>query len=136
LRPIGSTAADRRQESEVREKLPKGLDDASTLRAEDWELQREVCGGDPVFFEVQTALLGVERKFRGMTRRTGIFEALERSLRAGMYQNEQEAVEVESQKGERRKEAREVRQERVEPQQLDLFPDDGEKDGNCPEGVG
>jgi hypothetical protein len=71
-----------------------------------------------------------------MTRRTGIFEALERSRRAGMYQNEQEAVEVESRKEERRKEAREGRQERVEPQHRDLFPDDRAKDGNGPEGVG
>jgi hypothetical protein len=40
------------------------------------------------------ALLGVERQFRGMSRRAGIFEVLEERLRAGLYPNEQEAVAV------------------------------------------
>src|SRR5262249_15060162 len=56
------------------EPFPRREDDGTALRADDWELLREVCGDDPVFFDVQVALLGVERKFRGMSRRSGIYE--------------------------------------------------------------
>src|SRR5262245_55640153 len=60
-------------------------DDGNGLRADDWQLLREVCGEDRVFFELQVGLLGVERRFRGMTRRPGVFGALEERLKAGLY---------------------------------------------------
>jgi DNA sulfur modification protein DndC len=46
---------------------------------------REVCGDDAAFFDLQVALLGVERQFRGMSRRSGVFEDLEKRLRTGLY---------------------------------------------------
>src|SRR5207237_367906 len=57
--------------------FPKKADDGNWLRQEDWELLRELCGDDKAFFDLQVSLLGVERRFRGMTRRSGVFEALE-----------------------------------------------------------
>ncbi len=69
-------------------------DEGSGLRADDWELLREVCGGDQALFDLQVALLGVERQFRGMSRRAGIYEVLEDRLRTGIYGTEQEAVTV------------------------------------------
>ena len=51
------------------EKFPKRGDDGNGLRADDWELLREVCGDDQAFFDLQVSLLGVERQFRGMSRR-------------------------------------------------------------------
>ncbi len=62
------------------------------LRADDWEVLREICGDDQTFFDLQVSLLGVERQFRGMSRRAGIFETLEERLRSGLYGSEQEAV--------------------------------------------
>jgi DNA sulfur modification protein DndC len=106
------------------EKFPKGLDDTSALKAEDWELLREVCGGDAVFFEMQTALLGVERKFRGMSRRTGIFEALEKRLRTALYPNEQEAVEAEIERKKRLQEAEQLGRDPTEGKQRELFSED------------
>jgi DNA sulfur modification protein DndC len=64
------------------------------LHADDWQLLREICGTDATFFDLQVALLGVERQFRGMARRSGIFEALEDRLRTGIYGSEQDAVTV------------------------------------------
>jgi DNA sulfur modification protein DndC len=64
------------------------------LQADDWGVLREVCGDDPVLFDLQVALLGVERQFRGMARRTGVHDALEERLKVGLFGNEQEAVEV------------------------------------------
>jgi DNA sulfur modification protein DndC len=86
-------------------------DDGNGLRGDDWELLREVCGGEQAFFDLQVALLGVERRYRGMTRRTGVFEALEERLRAGLFGNEEEAVAV--LKGRKERQAREER-ERLE----------------------
>ena len=51
-------------------------------------------GDDRVFFEMQVGLLGVEREFRGMSRRAGIFDELEKRLRTGLYGSEEEAVAV------------------------------------------
>jgi DNA sulfur modification protein DndC len=76
------------------EKWEQGGEDGNGLRADDWQVLREVCGEDAAFFDLQVALLGVERQYRGMSRRAGVFEALEGALRAGMYANEQEAVAV------------------------------------------
>src|SRR5262249_41804730 len=52
---------------------------------------REVCGEDAAFFDLQVALLGVERQYRGMSRRAGGFEAVEGKLRAGVDASEQGA---------------------------------------------
>jgi DNA sulfur modification protein DndC len=69
------------------EPFPRQADEGNGLRADDWGLLRELCGDDPVFFELQVRLLGVERQFHGMSRRAGIFKHLEDRLRTGLYAN-------------------------------------------------
>jgi DNA sulfur modification protein DndC len=76
------------------EPFPRWDEEGNTLRAEDWTLLRELCGDDPTFFSLQVALLGEERKYRGLARRTGIYEALEEKLRTGLYGSMEEAVAV------------------------------------------
>jgi len=44
-------------------------DDDNLLRGDDWQILKDVCGDDPMFFELQSSLLDVEREFRGMSRR-------------------------------------------------------------------
>ena len=53
------------------EPFPRRADEGNGLRADDWALLREVCGDDQAFFDLQVALLGTERQFRGMSRRAG-----------------------------------------------------------------
>ncbi len=86
------------------EKFPKRAmgDNGNGLRADDWEVLREVCGGDQTLFDVQVAQLGVERQFRGMSRRAGIYEELEDCLRTGLFGSEEEAVRVLSERREKR----------------------------------
>jgi DNA sulfur modification protein DndC len=84
--------------------FPKKADDGNWLRQDDWELLREICGDDSAYFDLQVSLLGVERRFRAMTRRSGVFEALEDRFRAGMFVNEQEAIAVLSGQRDRRDE--------------------------------
>jgi DNA sulfur modification protein DndC len=90
-------------EEVTREKFTRRDDDDNGLRADDWALLREICGNDRALFDVQVRLLGVERQFRGMTRRAGIFEVLEDGLRAGLYGSEAEAVAVLRVRQERKK---------------------------------
>jgi DNA sulfur modification protein DndC len=92
------------------EEFPRGEDDNGGLRADDWALLKEVCGGDQALFDLQVGLLGVERQFRGMTRRSGVFVALEDRLRVGLFGSEAEAVKVLTE-----------RKERKEAVPLDLF---------------
>jgi DNA sulfur modification protein DndC len=74
--------------------FPKQRDDGTSLQADDWELLREVCEGDQTLFNLQVSLLGVEQRFRGMTRRVGVIDALKKCLRSALFENETEAVEV------------------------------------------
>ena len=74
--------------------FPVEVADDAVIRRDDWELLKEVCGGDNSFFELQRSMLDVERQYRGMMRRAGIFDALVNRLKAGQFENEQEAVQV------------------------------------------
>jgi DNA sulfur modification protein DndC len=88
------------------EPFPVGADEGHVLRADDWELLREVCGEDRVFFHLQVTLLGVERQYRGMARRAKIYEDLEKRLATGLVADEAEAVAVEGERHRRREETR------------------------------
>ncbi len=105
-------------------KFPKRGDEGNGLRADDWELLREACGGDQVFFDLQVSLLGVERQFRGMSRRSGIFEVLEERLRTGLYRTEQEAVTVLSDRDQKRKQTRQAGLFRTELPIVDVSASD------------
>ena len=73
------------------EEFPIPADDDNLLRGEDWEILKEVCGEDPMFFELQSSLLDVEREYRGMSRRAGIYEALESRFKACQFESEEQA---------------------------------------------
>jgi DNA sulfur modification protein DndC len=95
--------------------------DDALLRRDDWDLLKDVCGGDDAFFEVQRTMLDVEREYRGMMRRAGIFDALTERLRAGQFPTESEAIRLRRDEEERRTSAEKV----VEPfdRQKELFDD-------------
>ncbi|NUW37327.1 DNA phosphorothioation system sulfurtransferase DndC [Nonomuraea sp. SMC257] len=80
---------------ETGEDFPGGpLDQHLAVAADEVELLREVCDGDDLHFETMRELLAVERKFRTMTRRSGLFEALEKAIKKGYYTDEEDAVEL------------------------------------------
>ncbi len=90
------------------EEFPQPPSDDNLLRSEDWKILRDVCGDDEAFFDLQTALLDVEREYRGMSRRAGIYEALEDRLTLGQYGNEEEALAIRRNEEIRRREAEEI----------------------------
>ncbi|MEU6996689.1 DNA phosphorothioation system sulfurtransferase DndC [Nonomuraea sp. NPDC046570] len=80
---------------ETGEEFPGGpLDQHLAVAADEVELLREVCDGDDLHFETMRELLAVERKFRTMTRRSGLFEALEKAIKRGYYADAEDAVEL------------------------------------------
>ena len=105
------------------------------LRGEDWQILKSVCekaceesGVEDFerFFELQVSLLDVEREFRGMSRRSGIYEALEDRLRACQFENETQALAIRQEEEQLRQEV-DVANERAMAQvQRSLFnvPDD------------
>jgi DNA sulfur modification protein DndC len=68
--------------------------DDSPLSGDDWQILRDVCGGDESFFELQAALLDVERSYRGMSKRVGIYDALEDALKSNQFRSEEEALAI------------------------------------------
>jgi DNA sulfur modification protein DndC len=87
------------------EPFPKPPSDDNLLQREDWTILQEVCGDDEEFFELQTQLLDIEREYRGMTRRAGIFGALEDRLKASQYGGEKRAIDIRQKQEKRRKKA-------------------------------
>lgn len=105
------------------EPFPAAPADDTLLGPDDWQLLKDVCGDDEHFFEVQADMLDVERKYRGMTRRAGVFDALEDCLKAGQYGSEEEAIRIRTEQ-EARLKAAEGEEERKSPQKM-LFDEEG-----------
>ncbi|MGN6228963.1 MAG: DNA phosphorothioation system sulfurtransferase DndC [Dyella sp.] len=69
------------------------VNDGACFSAQDLALLKEACGGDRVRYETLRELLEVERKHRVATRRSGLFDALEKTLRRGLHDDEAAALE-------------------------------------------
>ncbi|MFG3156759.1 DNA phosphorothioation system sulfurtransferase DndC [Streptomyces sp. NPDC048219] len=61
--------------------------------AEMVDTLREVCGDDEQQFLMIRELLGVERAFRTMTRRAGLFDALEKVVSKYAFEDEEDALD-------------------------------------------
>ena len=73
---------------------------------EDLELLKEVAGEseESEYVQMLVKMLNVERKYRGMARRAGIFDDLKACLKAAQFDSEEEAVEIRmEEEGRRRK---------------------------------
>lgn len=77
--------------------------DDNLLGREEWEILREVCGEDEGFLQLQMQLLDIERNYRSMSRRSGIFDDLESCLKTGQFESEEEAVAARQDQEERRR---------------------------------
>jgi DNA sulfur modification protein DndC len=66
------------------EHLPLGADMVAVLR--------EVAGEDQLHFELVRELLDVEQRHRAQARRAGLFDSLEKALRRGFYDDEDDAT--------------------------------------------
>jgi DNA sulfur modification protein DndC len=81
-------------EESTGEIFPVTKDDAARLTPDDWLVLKEIVGSDAAFFELQTALLDTECRYRGMSRRVGIHDALEGCLDRSLYPDAETATKV------------------------------------------
>ncbi|WP_206442853.1 DNA phosphorothioation system sulfurtransferase DndC [Candidatus Protofrankia californiensis] len=72
------------------------------------DLLAEICGEDRLHFETVRELLDVERRYRHMVRRTGVYGALEKALARGFYADEADAVARAQRRREAQDNARQV----------------------------
>jgi DNA sulfur modification protein DndC len=70
----------------------KPLDEHLPLGAETVEVLREITGEDRLHFETIRELLDIEQRHRAQARRAGLLGELEKALRRGFYDNEEDAT--------------------------------------------
>lgn len=68
------------------------MDNRLALGPQDVALLRELSDDDELHFQLVRELLDIEQRHRSMTRRAGLFDALEESLRRGFYTDADDAV--------------------------------------------
>lgn len=72
----------------------KTLDENLMFGREEMAILHDVCRGDRVHYELARELLDVERRFRTMSRRAGLFGALDDAIKRGFYENEDDATKM------------------------------------------
>jgi DNA sulfur modification protein DndC len=98
------------------EPFPGGsINENVAFGADEMRLLKEICGDDHLHFEMTRELLDVERRYRTMARRAGLFDALEQALRRGFYDNEEDATN----RARRRRDTLEAAQKKIEPTLFD-----------------
>lgn len=81
------------------EPFPGGpLDEQLVMGSDEMDVLREVCEGDDLHYDMVRELLAVERKYRTMARRSGLFQALEKAVQKGYYKNHEDAVDFATRK--------------------------------------
>jgi DNA sulfur modification protein DndC len=78
----------------MEEEYPGANERDELLGPDEWELLGEVCGGDQLLFELSTHLLGREREYRAMSRRIGVYTALEATLSTRGFLSREEAIDA------------------------------------------
>jgi DNA sulfur modification protein DndC len=73
--------------------FPAGpLDDNLALDSEDMKILREICGTNELSYQLTRELLDVERRYRTVSRRAGLMNALEDALFRSFYVDEEDAT--------------------------------------------
>ncbi|MFF7756915.1 DNA phosphorothioation system sulfurtransferase DndC [Streptomyces griseorubiginosus] len=81
------------------EPFPGGpLDEQLVMGSDEMDVLKQVCDGDDLHYNMVRELLAVERKYRTMARRSGLFQALEQAVQKGYYDNHDDAVEFATRK--------------------------------------
>ena len=75
------------------EPYPGGrIDDNLVMGAPEMEILRELCGEDELHFQLTRELLSVEKRYKSMLRRAGLFKAMEQAFYRNFYDDEEDAV--------------------------------------------
>lgn len=69
------------------------LDEHLPLGAEEIRILRDLSGDDTLHFQLTRELLDIERRYRFLTRRSGLYEDLEAAFRKHFYDGEEDATD-------------------------------------------
>ena len=76
------------------EKFPGNrLDDHLAFGADEIQLLKESCGGDTLHFELVRELIDIERRYRTLSKRAGLYETLEQAFRRNFYDSAEDAAD-------------------------------------------
>lgn len=74
------------------------FDDARTFGANGLNILKEICGNDGLHYELIRELLDVEQSYCSMSKRLGLYDALEQAFKRSFYDGEEDAVQRERNK--------------------------------------
>lgn len=69
------------------------IDDNLVMGAAEMDILRELAAGDELHFQLTRELLSVEKRYKSMLRRSGLFDAIEQAFKRNFYNDEEDAVE-------------------------------------------
>lgn len=72
----------------------KTLDENLIFGPDEMAILNEVCEDDRIHYELSRELLDVERRYRTMSRRAGLFNAIDGAMQRGYYENEEDATQM------------------------------------------
>lgn len=69
------------------------IDSNLVFGLEEMRLLKEICAGDILHFELARELIDIEQGYQTKVRRAGLFDALEKAIKKGFYEDKDDAVE-------------------------------------------
>ena len=72
----------------------KTLDENLVFGPDEMAILNEVCNEDQIHYELSRELLDVERRYRTMSRRAGLFNAIDEAMQRGYYESEEDATQM------------------------------------------
>jgi DNA sulfur modification protein DndC len=80
-------------EESTGERYPGGrIDDNLVMGAPEMKILKDLCGTDELHFQLARELLSVEKQYKSMLRRAGLFDAMDDAFHRNFYENEDDAV--------------------------------------------
>ena len=70
------------------------LDENLIFGPDEMAILDEVCDGDRIHYELSRELLDVERRYRTMSRRAGLFNAIDDAMKRGYFESEEDATQM------------------------------------------
>jgi DNA sulfur modification protein DndC len=89
------------------------LTDSPILGAEEMHILRDVADGDDLHYELLRGLLDIECRFSTMSRRAGLYDALEQAFKRSFFSGEEDATDRARRRQRALKEAREGQYRRL-----------------------
>jgi len=70
------------------------IDDSLPFGEDEINILRDICNEDHLHFEMLRDLIDIERRYRTMARRAGLYDALNSAIEKSFYEDEEDATQV------------------------------------------